>query len=196
MGETIMIYIFGIFVVIIVTSLFNWINKDISLFFIKARKKVRKKIEDRPCAETSLLDDWEVDSDLKARAQYILESLAETIGVSPCCFQADDRMVDILSLSSDEIKLLATPKVLKKLKLTSVDTFEPFADDFNWTVTKLLDLNKEGKMLKSRGIIIKNEDQWFDFYLKMTVQELVNFCIPLLREKGFQKWLHKKKKNS
>lgn len=178
-------------IIVLLVHIFFRSNIEYTKFYDDVEKLIRTRHEERTKSNTNILF-CEIGNDSidNQRVYFLLQELFSNMGIQIEYLRANDRVGDILSLPYEVIKPLASPKILKELKEEKV---EPFVYDLDWNLTQTLNLDKEEQRITQKGLKITNEEERYNFYASMTIKELVEFCLPLIKVKKYQKWLKKNK---
>ncbi|GAC1480171.1 MAG: hypothetical protein NVS1B4_25220 [Gemmatimonadaceae bacterium] len=130
---------------------------------------VRERLRHRPPMPIS---DVGADASVgvtRASRDALIEGLASAIGVEARCLRLDDRLQDILRVHRDEL-----PPDHQKLmtKIGLHDFIDPLAFDLLAFVERRIG-NNQSRLARFKPWP-KNEGQWIDRILRMTVADLVD----------------------
>jgi hypothetical protein len=155
----------------------NRLNRGTIRIERAAQARVRERLAQRvPRPTLDLLRDASLPVDLHSTATALVTRAGLVLGVDPCLLRAEDRLGEILRVDAEELPSIQ-PDEWRRAGLPMRVTVH------SYDLMHLVETFSNRSKWKARWASIpgppRNEEQWIDRILAMTVGEFLNFFAPL-----------------
>lgn len=157
----------------------NWTSRGINQIYHAAEERVRQRLNVRdPIPASQILADSGLDSSLIREGTTLINNLAKLLGVDAARLRADDRLEDLVRVNAQELTSVS-PDSWRRAGLRGFIVVHVY--DIMHMVETFSDYHKWKEKWASLLNPPRNEEQWIDLILDMTVSEFVNFFAPLAK---------------
>jgi hypothetical protein len=155
------------------------LNRGASKLEGAARARVRQRFAQRASMATSdLLSSASIPVDLRGAATDLVTRVGSVLGVDPGTLRAEDRLGEVLRVNSEELPSIKSddwgqaglPMYIVVHTYDLMHLVETYSDRLKWKAK-----------WASLPAPPRNEEQWIDLILVMTVGEFLSFFAPLAK---------------
>jgi hypothetical protein len=151
---------------------------DLKRVTARAEEHVRRRLDERPVlAVEMLLDQCDLELELRPRATVLLELLGKVLRVHPGALRPDDRFSRLLCVDGDELGPEAAEVLARYSPQNAIGVF-------GYDVLHILETQSDPLLWSKRWSALpgspKGEDEWIDAILEMTVADFLRFAAAML----------------